>query len=193
MRLPDVGEREYSQFDVMRKAREMMQRYPDIRTAVQDVGAISASGFKQVDARPQYRGTDLEELHVIADKVAAWMKTHGTYVDVDTSLSLRKPELRVHIDRDRTSNLGVKVETIASTLNLLVGGELIGKYKENADQYDVWVRADRSFRDAPETIDSLMVPSPNAGLVKLSNLARLRTLKARRRSNATAGSGKWWL
>lgn len=173
VRLPDVGEREYSQFDMMRRAREMMTRYPDIRTAVQDVGAISASGFKQVDVDLNIRGTDLEELRKISEKVTAWMKTRGTYVDVDTSLSLRKPEIRVHIDRDRASNLDVPVETIASTLNLLVGGELIGKYKENADQYDVWVRADRSFRDAPETIDSLMVPSPKAGLVKLSNLARL--------------------
>jgi HAE1 family hydrophobic/amphiphilic exporter-1 len=173
VRLPDVGQRPYTQFDVMRQAREMMQRYPDIRTAVQDVGAISASGFKQVDVDLNIRGPELEELRVISDKVAAWMRQHGEFVDVDTSLSLRKPELRVKIDRERASDLGVPIETVASTLNLLVGGELIGKYKEQADQYDVWVRADSSFRDAPETIDSLMVPSPRAGLVKLSNLASL--------------------
>jgi HAE1 family hydrophobic/amphiphilic exporter-1 len=173
VRLPDVGQRPYTQFDVMRQAREMMQRYPDIRTAVQDVGAISASGFKQVDVDLNIRGPELEELRVISDKVAAWMRQHGEFVDVDTSLSLRKPELRVKIDRERASDLGVPIETVASTLNLLVGGELIGKYKEQADQYDVWVRADSSFRDAPETIDSLMVPSPRARRVKLSNLASL--------------------
>ncbi|WP_425616134.1 efflux RND transporter permease subunit [Anatilimnocola sp. NA78] len=173
VRLPDVGQRPYSQFDIMRQAREMMTRYPDIRTAVQDVGAISASGFKQVDVDLNIRGPELDELRKVSEKVAAWMKTRGSYVDVDTSLSLRKPELRVKIDRERASDLGVPIETVASTLNLLVGGELVGKYKEQADQYDVWVRADRSFRDAPETIDALMVPSPKAGLVKLSNLAEL--------------------
>lgn len=173
VRLPDVGQRPYTQFEIQKRAREMMARYPDIRTAVQDVGAISASGFKEVDVDLNIRGPELEELRIISEKVAAWMKTRGTYVDVDTSLSLRKPELRVQIDRDRASDQGVPIETVASTLNLFVGGELIGKYKEQADQYDVWVRADRSFRDAPETIDTLNVRGSDGKLVKLGNLARL--------------------
>ena len=51
-------------------------------------------------------------------------------MDIDTSLSLRKPELRVNIDRERASDLGIPVQTIASTLNVLVGGEPVTKYKE---------------------------------------------------------------
>jgi HAE1 family hydrophobic/amphiphilic exporter-1 len=52
-----------------------------------------------------------------------------------------------------------------------VGGEPIGKYKEFDEQYDVWLRADRSFRDDPEAIVNMTVPSPRAGLVPLSNVA----------------------
>ncbi len=173
VRMLPLGEREFSQFDVMRDARELMSRYPDVRVAVQDVSAISASGFRQVDLDLNIRGPDLEKLTEISEQITEWMRQQGHYVDVDTSLSLRKPELRVRIDRERASDLGVPVETIASTLNLLVGGELVGKYKEGADQYDVWVRAEKPFRDAPETIDALMVPAPQVGLVRLSNLAQL--------------------
>ena len=42
--------------------------------------------------------------------------------DVDTTLSLRKPEVQVSIDRERASDLGIPVQTIATTLNVLVGG-----------------------------------------------------------------------
>ena len=74
------------------------------------------------------------------------METRGHYVDVDTSLSLSKPELRVRIDRERASDLGVSVQTVASTLGILVGGEPVSKYKEGDEQYDVWLRAEQSFR-----------------------------------------------
>jgi HAE1 family hydrophobic/amphiphilic exporter-1 len=173
VRLTDLGEREFSQFDVMREAREIVARYSDVRSAVQDVSAITATGFRQVDLDLNIRGPDLDKLREIADQTTTWLREQGKYVDVDTSLSLRKPELRVHIDRERASDLNVPIETVASTLNLLVGGELVGKYKEGAEQYDVWVRADRDFRESPETIDALTVPSPTAGLVRLANLASL--------------------
>jgi HAE1 family hydrophobic/amphiphilic exporter-1 len=173
VRLTDLGDREFSQFDVMREARELVARYSDVRSAVQDVSAITATGFRQVDLDLNIRGPDLDKLQEIAHQTTAWLREQGKYVDVDTSLSLRKPELRVHIDRERASDLNVPIETVASTLNLLVGGELVGKYKEGAEQYDVWVRADRDFRESPETIDALTVPSPTAGLVRLANLASL--------------------
>ena len=107
----------------------------------------------------------------------AWMRQQPDYVDVDTSLSLRKPELRVQIDRERASDLGIPVQTIASTLNVLVGGEPVTKYKEFDEQYDVWLRADLPFRDRPEAIGRLMIPSPKAGLVQLSSLATLEPAK----------------
>ncbi len=173
VRLLPLGERAYSQFDVMTAARAKLKRYPDLRTSVQDIAAISSAGFRQVDLDLNIRGPDLEKLQDISAQITAWMRQQGRYVDVDTSLALAKPELRVNIDREKASDLGVPVQTIASTLNLFVGGEMIGKYKEGAEQYDVWVRAEKPYRDAPEAIDALMVPSPTAGLVRLTNLASL--------------------
>jgi HAE1 family hydrophobic/amphiphilic exporter-1 len=45
--------------------------------------------------------------------------------------------------------LGVSVQTVASTFGILVGGEPVSKYKEGDEQYDVWLRAEQSFRDNP--------------------------------------------
>jgi hydrophobic/amphiphilic exporter-1 (mainly G- bacteria), HAE1 family len=172
-RLESLDERDYSQFDVMEDARRIMQEYPDLRVAVQDVQAFQATGFRQVDVDLNLVGPDLKQLQEYADQISTWMKQRGHYVDVDTSLSLRKPELRVRIDRERASDLGISVQTIASTLNILVGGEPVGKYKEGDEQYDVWLRAEKSYRDDPGSVHALTVPSPTAGLVQLSNVAEL--------------------
>jgi HAE1 family hydrophobic/amphiphilic exporter-1 len=157
----------------MQQARDLMADYPDLRVAVQEVAAFQATGFRQVDVDLNLVGPDLVQLRTYADRITAWMRQQGHYVDVDTSLSLSKPELRVRIDRERASDLGVSVQTVAATLGLLVGGEPVSKYKEQDEQYDVWLRAEPAFRDNAEAVAALTVPSPKAGLVRLANLARL--------------------
>ena len=65
------------------------------------------------------------------------------------------------------------MQSIASTLNILVGGEPVTKYKEFDEQYDVWLRAELPFRDRPEVIGQLMVDSSDSGLVQLASVATL--------------------
>jgi hydrophobic/amphiphilic exporter-1 (mainly G- bacteria), HAE1 family len=170
-RLIDLGERKYTQFDVMDEARALMTEYPDLRVAVQDVQAFQAAGFRQVEVDMSFVGPDLVQLQEYSQQIAAKMRANGQFVDVDTSLSLRKPELRVLIDRERASDLGIPVQVIASTLSILVGGEPIGKYKEFDEQFDVWLRAERAFRDDPEAILTMTLPTPEGRLIPLSNVA----------------------
>ncbi|MGA2058974.1 MAG: efflux RND transporter permease subunit [Thermoguttaceae bacterium] len=167
----------YTQFDVQDDARRIMNDYPDLRVAIQDVAIISASGFRQSMIDLTIRGADLDRLQHYSQQIMDWMKNQNGFLDVDTSLSLRKPELRVIIDRERASDLGIPIQQIASTLNVLVGGEPVTKYKDLDEQYDVWLRADLSFREKPEEIGRLMIPSPKAGLVQLAGVARLDPAK----------------
>lgn len=173
----ESNDRYFSQFDIQNDARRIMKEYPDLRVAVQDVSAFAASGSRQSMIDFNLRGPDLEKLQEYSDQIVKWMKSQPGFVDVDTSLSMRKPELRVKIDRERASDLGVPVQIIASTLNVLVGGEPVSKYKELDEQYDVWLRAELPFRENQEQIRRLMVPSPKAGLVQLSSLASLESAK----------------
>jgi HAE1 family hydrophobic/amphiphilic exporter-1 len=167
----------YTQFDVQDDARRIMKDYPDLRVAIQDVAIISASGFRQSMIDLTIRGPDLVKLQQYSEQIMNWMKNEKGFLDVDTSLSLRKPELRVNIDRERASDLGIPIQQIASTLTVLVGGEPVTKYKELDEQYDVWLRADLSHRAKPEEIGRLMIPSPKAGLVQLDSVARLDPAK----------------
>lgn len=174
VRLLDLHEREFSQFDIMADARAILADYPDFRAAVQDVAAFQATGFRQVMIDLNLRGPDMDKLEQYSSEIAGWMRRQGYFVDVDTSLSLRKPELRLQPLRERASDLGVSMQALSATVNVLVGGEPVSKFKELDEQYDVWLRADPRYRVDEETIAQLTVPSTKegVGVVRLSNVAR---------------------
>src|SRR5262249_33527029 len=75
---------------------------------------------------------------------------------------------------ERASELGVSIQALASTVNVLVGGEPVGKYKERDEQYDVWLRAASSARADEQTIALMGVPSSKegVGVVRLASVAR---------------------
>ncbi|HMP16656.1 MAG TPA: efflux RND transporter permease subunit, partial [Gemmatales bacterium] len=171
-RMLPLEERDYTQASVMQKARAILSEYPDLRAAVQDVAAISASGFRQVDVDLNILGPDMNKLKEYSDEVARWMKKQGVYVDVDSSISLRKPELRIRPDRERLSDLGVSLADVSNTTNILVGGVPVSKYKDQDEQYDVWLRAELNSRDDQEEIARMIVPARNApgGVTQLGNV-----------------------
>jgi HAE1 family hydrophobic/amphiphilic exporter-1 len=174
-RLIDLRERDYTQFEVMSDARQILKDYPDLRVAVQDVQAFQATAFRQVMVDLNLRGPDMDRLQQYSKEITDWMRQQGHYVDVDTSLSLRKPELRIQPDRERASDQGVSIQVLSTTANVLVGGEPVSKYKELDEEYDVWLRAEKRSRNDKETISRLTVPSTKegVGVVRLGNVAQL--------------------
>jgi len=173
-RLVDLHERDYSQFDVMADARVLFQQYPDLRVSVQGVSAFQGGGSKQTDLEFNISGPSLQQLQRYADHIMERMRTEPGFVDVDTTLSVRKPELRTVIDRKKASEFGIEIDDVASTLQVFVGGEPISKYKEDDEQYDIWLRAIKEKRDDSQAIFNLTVPARDGHLVKIANLAELQ-------------------
>ena len=69
------------------------------------------------------RGPEIEKLSEYAEELGKRAAKLGGIVDIDTSLKLNKPELRVKIDRQRAADLGVDTSDISTNLRLMVGGE----------------------------------------------------------------------
>ena len=184
----------------MERARAILREYPDLRTAVSDVSAIGVSGQDSRTFQLSIQGPDIDKLAHFSAEFLTRLRAFSGLVDVDSTLSLRKPEVQVAIDRDRASDLGIPVQTIANSLNILVGGQIVSRYKEGTEQYDVWLRADKPFRaDISQNLENLTIPSPTAGQVQLSSLATL-TEGARAQSNRSlqsaanrdiAGASRW--
>ena len=176
IRLAELGDREpnFTQFEVMDTARTIMSDYPDLRVSVQ-VPAVVSMGTANADVEFQLTGPDLEKLNNYADQIIAKLRATEGLTDVDTTLKSRKPELRVVVDRERASDLGVQIQDIATALRTLVGGEIVSDFKDesNGEQYDVWLRAIGTDRDNTDAVANLTLRSPTKGIVRLSSVATL--------------------
>src|SRR5207245_2377045 len=174
VRLKDLRARQFSQFDVMADARWLMRQYPDLRSAVQGINPLASGGQRLSDLELNLRGPDLDKLEEYADRLMAGMRQLPGLVDVDTSLAVRTPELRLMIDRDKASDLGVNVQDVAATVQTYVAGQPVSKYKEGDEQYDIWLRAEPGKRRTPQDVYDLTVRSRADQLVRLGNLVRVR-------------------
>jgi HAE1 family hydrophobic/amphiphilic exporter-1 len=174
LRLVELEDRKFSQFDIMRRTREILSEYPDLRTSVSDVSALGGgpNGDNRI-FQISLQGPDINQLAQYAETLRAKLEALPGMVDVDSTLSMRKPELQVSIDRERAMDLGIPVQNIANTLNVLVGGQIVSSYKEGTEQYDVWLRAEKQFRTDSKSLLALTLPSPTAGPIELGSLARL--------------------
>jgi HAE1 family hydrophobic/amphiphilic exporter-1 len=158
----------------MKDVRKAMAKYPALRPSVQNISALGrGGGIRATPLNFVLRGPDLPKLQEYGDRIVAEMRKIQGMVDVDTSLSNRKPEVRVYVDRRKASDLGVQVQNVASSLNVFVGGEKVGKYREGADQYDVWLRADLPYRSSVQDVSNLPVPSSKLGKVRIRDVAGL--------------------
>ncbi len=174
LRLVELEERKFTQFEIMRHVRDILRDYPDLRTAVSDVSAIGggAGGDSRV-FQLSLQGPEIAQLSDYADQLKEKLRKLPGLVDIDSTLSVRKPELQVRIDRDRASDLDIPVRTVANTLGVLVGGQIVSTYKEGMEQYDVWLRAEKPDRSSASVLERITLPSPTAGQVELGNLASL--------------------
>jgi len=166
----------YSQRDVMQAIRERMAKYPELRVQVRNVQTVN-QGSAPVDVDFAIRGPDLEQLSRYSEQLRERALHSAGLVDVDTTLRLTKPELRVFIDRDRAADLGVDAADIAGSLRLMVGGDdEVSRFRDNkvAEDYDVEVRLAGAHRNNAETVSKLYVPSSRVRLVRLDNVVNLR-------------------
>jgi HAE1 family hydrophobic/amphiphilic exporter-1 len=167
----------YSQQDVMLEVRRRLQKYSPMRVGVRNAQSFNFGAGGRTDIDFSLRGPDIVALSGYADELMRRAQTLGGIVDIDTTLKLNKPELRVEIDRARAADLGVDSTDIATALRLMVGGEdRASRYRDESvnEDYDVQLRLDEKDRSDVATIQRLYVPSSRGGLVRLDNLVNIK-------------------
>ena len=108
---------------------------------------------------------------------------HPGFLQVDTDLRLNKPEIRMDVNRERAADMGVSVDAIARTVETMLGGRIVTRYKRGGEQYDVVVQTESSQRSTPEDIDKLFVRGRNDAMIPLASLVTTREVVVPRELN----------
>jgi len=175
-RLVERSERKLSQQDIMMDLRKKMSAVPGLKGTVEEVSMIGG-GIRNLPIQYVITSGDMEGLQKYSKQVLTELKKVPGIVDVDTSLEAGKPELSIYIDRDKASDLGVSVSTIAEAVNLLISGEVdITKFKDETKgrRYDVRMRLNPQDRMNPGDLGRLYVRAKDGSLVQLSNVVDIR-------------------
>jgi hydrophobe/amphiphile efflux-1 (HAE1) family protein len=163
--------RKRSQAQVMQLVRDnVLKDVPaGTRVAAQPVNDFSLGGQ---NAQVMYliSGPDLEKLEVYGKRVLADMAKVPGVVDLDSSLLDPVEESTVKPNLERAALLGVDPQSITATLAVLIGGSEASTFEDRGDQYPVYLRAAERFRNDPQALSLISVPSATLGQVPLSDV-----------------------
>ncbi len=124
-----------------------------------------------------------DKLSTAVQQFLGEMAKNPGFVQPDTDLRLNKPEIFLEVDRDRASDAGVSVDQVARTVETMLGGRAVTRYKRDADQYDVLVQTESRGRTTPEDIDKLFVRGRDEVMVPLSSIVKVREAVSPRELN----------
>ncbi|HEV7765537.1 MAG TPA: efflux RND transporter permease subunit [Thermoanaerobaculia bacterium] len=176
VKLKGFGDRDQDQYEVMDQIRrEILPQYQRLNLRTQVAPVNEFGGGADAEVMFWIGGPDLAQLDKYSRELTAVIKDPklGT-TDVDTNFVIGKPELGVRIDRDKSTDLGVRVQDLAATLNVLVGGQQATSYYEGGEEYEVHVRADEESRNNVSAISQIEVPSDRGQNVRLNDLVTLQ-------------------
>ncbi len=109
--------------------------------------------------------------------------TYPGLLDVDTNLKMNKPQLSVHLDRDKTAAVDADIDSVGRTLETLLGGRQVTRYKDRGEQYDVIVQVSDKQRTRPQDLADIYVRNSKDEMIKLSNLLDVQETVAPRELN----------
>ena len=124
-----------------------------------------------------------DELARYTEQLLDEMREHPGFISPDTDLKLTLPELAVEVDRERAADLGVAVNVIGRTLETMLGGREVTRYKQDAEQYEVIVQVDAASRADPRDIRDLYVRARSGEMVPLANVVKVSETIAPRELN----------
>lgn len=167
--ITEPANRKRSQQDIYDKISKDMKSMTGIRTTVVQPPTI---GSRMGGPPLQYviLAPHFDSLKSVLPKFLEEARKSPVLTFVDADLKFNKPELRLKINREKASLLGVSVENIARTLQLAFSGQRFGYFLRNGKQYQIIGQVDRANRDDPQDLTNVFVRNNRGQLIQLDNV-----------------------
>src|SRR5262249_54182945 len=142
--------------------------YPQILPTIRIGGALTKGLYQYV-----IQDSDTQTLYHWAPILFDRMRGLGGFQDVNTDLQITSPQVRVEIDRDKASALGVSADQIENALNNAYGSPQVSTIYTPSNQYWVMMELLPEYQRDPEALSLLYVRSSSGRLIPLSAVARI--------------------
>ncbi len=172
VRLPKKWERDRDIWTIAEILRQEMAKYPEIneyQCAVSSGGP--GGGGNTVDL--EIYGYDFDRTSQMAEQCRQLISQLPGARDVNISREDDRPDIKITVDKEKASRLGLSSATISTYLRNRVAGMACGYLKDDGSEYDIVVRLMEEDRNSISDILNLSIPTATGKTVKLSEVATI--------------------
>ena len=168
---PELGDLQINLAPKSERSRESHAIALDIRERLAGLDAPAGTSVKVVEVPPgppvlatllaEIYGPDAETRRAVAAEVRKIFDSVGFIVDVDDSMGLPRPRLRMAVDQDQIEYFGVEQADVYDTIEALLTGVPVGYSHRGAgrDPIEIAVRLPKSALSWGEHLASTPVPA----------------------------------
>ena len=176
VKLVPKGQRKRSVKEIANVVRQDIEKIPGIKyLGVQVVSPVEklffGGGRKPISL--EVLGSNAKTIRDVAHRLKHLVEKTPGAVDVTTSERGFRPEVWIHLDRQKAATLGLNVALVADTLRTAFYGNAPTKFRDAGDDYDIFVRLAQSDRRSLKDIGNLTLYSVTGKPVKLLNVASI--------------------
>jgi len=124
-----------------------------------------------------------DELADTVQRLIAKIGENPKLINPDSDLKLNKPELKIDVNREKISAVGASVVGVGHTLETMLGGRNVTRFKIGSEQYDVIVQVEDDARRTPEDLSNIFVRGSDDTMIQLQNLATVTETVAAKELN----------
>lgn len=116
-------------------------------------------------------GDDLDRLYSLGNEVKRAIAGIDGIADLNVEQQTERPELRIVPRPGMLSRYGITEPAFNEFVNVMLGGETVSQVYEGNRKFDLVVRASEDERSTLDAIGRMLIDTPEAGKVPLSNVA----------------------
>ncbi len=166
--------RKVSKDDIIQELRTQLNHYPGINFGfsqpIQDNVEEYVAGVKSSLVIKIF-GDDLYDLEKYANQVAGSISKVNGVTDVNVYKNIGLPELRIQLHDSKMAKYGIQTSDVQAVIEMTIGGQAATKFYEGDRQFDVVLRFNESYRDTPEKIRNILIPTSNGQNIPLQEIA----------------------
>jgi cobalt-zinc-cadmium resistance protein CzcA len=137
---------------------------------IQDNVEEAMSGVKGENSLKLF-GDDFDTLSRLADQISQVMQSVRGVADVGVFRVGGQPSLLIRIDRAKAARYGLAAADVNATIQAAVGGAAVTQVIEGDRRFDLTVRFPERFRNGPDAIKGILLPTPDGGRIPIGQIA----------------------
>jgi cobalt-zinc-cadmium resistance protein CzcA len=141
---------------------------------IQDNVEEAMSGVKGENSLKLF-GDDFDTLSRLANQIAGLMQSVRGVADVGVFRVGGQPSLLIRIDRAKAARYGLAAADVNATIQAAVGGAAVTQIIEGDRRFDLTVRFPERYRNGPDAIQGILLPTPDGGRVPIGQIADVET------------------